>query len=145
MAGKRLKAASTSAEERAVRVIQEVAASKAWERLQERLQEGGEALVNKLLNFCECGAAEPGQIQDSTPYRRNLGKIGDLTLKELRFLFGAFHGSAWAEHICKTVKLASGRCLLRWAIDADFKDEMPGATFGHLRELCMEQHLKPAS
>jgi hypothetical protein len=48
MAGKRLKAASASAEARAVKV----AASKAWERLQEKLQEGGVALVNKLLNFC---------------------------------------------------------------------------------------------
>ena len=45
--GKRLKAVSASAEERAVRAVEEVAASKAWELLQEKLQEGGEALVNR--------------------------------------------------------------------------------------------------
>ena len=144
MAGKKqlLKAASASAEERAVKAVEAVSASKAWERLQEKLQEGGEKLVNKLLNFCECSAAEPGVCTDSTPYRRNLAKLGDLTLKEIRFLFEAFHGSAWAEHICKTVRLASGRCLLAWAIDGDTKDSIPGTTLGHLRDKCVEQYLK---
>ena len=143
MTGKRLKAASASAEEKAIKAVQEVAASKAWERLQEKLQEGGEALVNKLLNFCECGAAEPGQIQDSTPYRRNLSKLGDLILRELRFLLGAFHGGEWGDHICKTVKLASGRSLLCWAVDGELKDSLPGANFGHLRETLQEQYIKP--
>ena len=81
MAGKKqLKAASASAEDRAVKAVEAVSASKAWERLQEKLQEGGEKLVNKLLNFCECSAAEPGICADSTPYRKNLTKISDLTL-----------------------------------------------------------------
>ena len=143
MAGKKhLKAASASAEDRAVKAVEAVSASKAWERLQEKLQEGGEKLVNKLLNFCECSAAEPSAITDSTPYRQNLYKVGDLSLKEIRFLFQAFHGSAWAEHICKTVRLASGRCLLAWAIDGDIKDSLPGTTLGHLRDKCVEQYLK---
>ena len=89
--GKRLKAASACAEDRAVKVVEEVAASKACELLQEKLQAGGEALANKLLNFCQCGAAAPATIQDSTPYRRNLSKLGDLNLKELKFL--SFCGS----------------------------------------------------
>jgi len=105
--GKRLKAASASAEERAVKAVEEVAASKAWELLQEKLQEGGKALVNKILNFVQCGAAEPATLQESAPYRRNLSKLGDLNMKELRFLFEAFHGGAWAEHICSTTSAIS--------------------------------------
>ena len=138
--GKRLKAASASAEDRAVKVVEEVAASKAWELLQEKLQEGGEALVNKLLNFCQCGAAEPSTLQDSTPYRRNLSKMGDLSLKELKFVWESFHGSAWAEHICKTVRLASGRSLLFWAVQAESKDLLPGQTLGDLRAVCLRQY-----
>ena len=138
--GKRLKAASASAEDRAVKVVEEVAASKAWELLQEKLQEGGEALVNKLLNFCQCGAAEPSTLQDSTPYRRNLSKMGDLSLKELKFVWESFHGSAWAEHICKTVRLASGRSLLFWAVQAEAKDLLPGQTLGDLRAVCLRQY-----
>ena len=135
--GKRLNAASASAEDRAVKVVEGVAASKAWELLQEKLQEGGEALVNKLLNFCQCGAAEPSNLEDSTPYRRNLYKMGDLNMKELRFTLESFHGSAWAEHICKTVRLASGRSLLFWAVQADSKDPVPGKTLGDLRAVCL--------
>ena len=143
--GKRLKAVSASAEERAVRAVEEVAASKAWELLQEKLQEGGEALVNKILNFVQCGAAEPATIQESAPFRRNLGKLGDLSMKEIRFILEAFHGSAWAEHICRTVRLASGRSLLCWAIQGDLKDRVPGKTWGELREICSMhyQQLRP--
>jgi hypothetical protein len=39
---------SCAAESRAVKAVEEVAASKAWERLQEKLEEGGEGLVNTL-------------------------------------------------------------------------------------------------
>ena len=138
--GKRLKAASASAEDRAVKVVEGVAASKAWELLQEKLQEGGEALVNKLLNFCQCGAAEPSNLEDSTPYRRNLSEMGDLSMKELKFLWESFHGSAWAEHICKTVRLASVRSLLFWAVQAEPKDSLPGKTLGDLRALCLRQY-----
>ena len=141
--GKRLKAASASAEERAVRAVEEVAASKAWELLQEKLQEGGEALVNKILNFVQRGAAEPAAIQESAPFRRNVSKLGDLTMKELRFLLEAFHGSAWAEHICRTVKLASGRCLFCFAIQGDLKDRILGKTWGELRDLCSTQYQEP--
>ena len=114
----------------------------AWERLQEKLQEGSEKLVNKLLNFCERSAAEPGLCADSTPYRKNLAKVGDLTLKEIKFLFQAFHGSAWAEHISRTVRLASCRSLLAWALDGDTKDSLPGTTMGDLRDKAVEQYLK---
>ena len=140
--GKKLKAASASAEDRAVKVVEEVAASKAWELLQERLQEGGEALVNKLLNFCQCGAAEPATLQDSTPCRRNLSKLGDLSMKELKFLWESFHGSAWAEYLSKTVRLASGRSLLFWAVGGEAKDRIPGKTLGEVRALCVEQYLQ---
>jgi hypothetical protein len=138
--GKRLKAASASAEDRAVKVVEEVAASKAWELLQEKLQEGGEALVNKLLNFCQCGAAEPATLQDSTPYRRNLCNLGNLNMKELKFLWESFHGSAWAEHICRTVRLPSGRSLLCWAVQGEPKDLVPGKTVGDLRDICLKQY-----
>ena len=138
--GKRLKAASASAEERAVRAVEEVAASKAWELLQEKLQEGGEALVNKILNFVQCGAAEPATIQEHAPFRRNLSKLGDLNMKELKFLFEAFHGSAWAERICRTIRLASGRSLLCWAVQGEFKDLVPGKTWGDLQDVCFKQY-----
>jgi len=114
--------------------VEEVAASKAWELLQEKLQDGGEALVNKILNFCQCGAAEPATLQGSTP------RLGDLNMKELKFLFEAFHGSAWAEHICRTVRLASGRSLLCWAVQGELKDLVPGKTLGDLRDICLKQY-----
>ena len=53
MSGKKIRRTSQLAEVRAVKAVEEVAAGKAMERLMAKLEEGGEALVNRILNILD--------------------------------------------------------------------------------------------
>ena len=133
---KKLRRASHASEVKAVRAVEEVAAGKAMERLIARLEEGGESLVNRVLNFLDCSAAEPDYQDLSLPYRRNLSRFSDLTLRELRVLFQAWHGQLWAEQIVRKVRLQSGRALVAWALAVELKDFLPGSCMLELRDRC---------
>lgn len=137
------KAVSAAAENRAVKAVQEVAASRAWERLQEKLEAGGEPLINKVLNFLECNAAaEPEILDPAAPFRRNLSKFGDLQLKELKYLLQLFHGLKWAENICRRVRLASARSLVCWALGVEFKESLPGTNFEEVGQAAAKRYLE---
>ncbi len=132
-------------EEKTLKSLEQVCASKAYERLQEKLQEGGEALVHKVLAFLECqqgNAAEP-EADLQAPYRRNLSRFGDLGLKDLRVIFSAFHGTLWAEQIVKRVRLAAARCLLFWAASVDSADFLPGSCLQHLLDALAPPYQQP--
>jgi hypothetical protein len=135
MSGKKIRRTSQLAEVRAVKAVEEVAAGKAMERLMAKLEEGGEALVNRVLNILDCSAAEPDYADLHSPFRRNLSRFGDLNLKELRILFCAWHGPLWAEQIVRKVRLGSGRALVAWALSVELKDFLPGSTMAELRDL----------
>ena len=134
--GKKIRRSSAVAEARSVKAVEEVASGRALERLMEKLEEGGDVLVNRVLNFLECQAAEHDILDLQAPFRRNLAKFGDLTLKDLRPLFAAMHGALWAEQIIKRVRLQSARSLLCYAVNVDYKDffarQDPRRTSRHL-------------
>lgn len=142
---KKLRRASHASEVKAVRAVEEVAAGKAMERLIARLEEGGESLVNRVLNFLDCSAAEPDYQDLSLPYRRNLSRFSDLTLRELRVLFQAWHGQLWAEQIVRKVRLQSGRALVAWALAVELKDFLPGSCMLELRDLCTARYTESKS
>ena len=131
-------------EEKTLKSLEQVCASKAYERLQEKLQEGGEAVVHKVLAFLECQAqaAEP-EADLQAPYRRNVSRFGDLGLKDLRVIFASFHGTLWAEQIVKRVRLPAARCLLFWAVSVDGVDFLPGSCLQHLLDALAPLYEQP--
>lgn len=143
MSAKKPRRSSAAAEIRAVKAVEEVAAGKAMERLQAKLEEGGEALVNRVLNFLDCSAAEPDYMDLQSPFRKNLVRFGDLSLRDLRVLFTAWHGPIWAEQIVRRIRLQSGRALATWALGVEPKDFLPGNSLGELRDLCTARYNEP--
>ena len=105
-------------------------ATRARERLDELLEEGGDAVVQKVLNFLEYGSAKA--VDEYAVFHRNMRKFGDLQFRELTALLESWHGELWASTITKRVRLPVCRALTCWALGVEPADPLPRRRLGEL-------------
>lgn len=118
-------------------------ASRARERLEELLEQGGDAMVQKVLNFLEYGSAKA--VDEYAVFHRNMRKFGDLQFRELTALLESWHGELWASTLAKRVRLPACRALVCWAIGVEPADPLPRRRLGELVQVCKQQYqLRPA-
>lgn len=135
------KRTSRTAEDRLLGNMDQLLAGKSYERLQELLQEGGEALVQKVINFIEYGVKkEVDEADRHKPFHKNVTKFGDLSLKELKVLFCSFHGPMWGEQLCGSVRLPACRSLLSYALKVELGDRLPRKCLADLADVCKTRY-----
>ena len=118
-------------------------ASRARERLDEFLEEGGDPLVRKVLNFIEFGSSQ--QWGEQAPLHRNVRRFGDLQFRELTAIMESWHGQLWAAAVTKRVRLPACRSLVCWAMGVDAGEALPRRHLAALRDVCKMQYERPLS
>ena len=113
-------------------------ASRARERLGELLEEGGDPLVQKVLNFIEFGSSQ--QWDEQAPLHRNTRRFGDLQFRELTAIMESWHGRPWAAAVTKRVRLPACRSLVCWAMGVDAGEALPRRHLAALRDVCKMQY-----
>ena len=113
-------------------------ASRARERLDELLEEGGDPLVQKVLNFIEFGSSQ--QWDEQAPLHRNMRRFGDLQFRELTAIMESWHGLLWAAAVTKRVRLPACRSLVCWAMGVDAGEALPRRHLAALRDVCKLQY-----
>ena len=117
--------------------------SKTHEKLTQYLQEGGETLLQKVLNFVEYGVNEQAAEEDlCKPLRRNVRTFSQLSLETLKIVFQSFHGNLWAEQLARRLRLQQVRQLLYFALGVDPGDALPERTTGKLAKVCGRRYRK---
>ena len=85
---------STIQESQVLNEVGDLFPSKAHEKLTQYLQEGGETLLQKVLNFVEYGVNEQAAEEDlCKPLHRNVRTFSQLSLETLKIVFQSFHGT----------------------------------------------------
>ena len=119
--------------------LETIVASRARERLGELLEEGGDALVHKVLNFIEFGSSQQWD-DEHAPLHRNMRRFGDLQFRELTAIMERWHGTLWAAAVAKRVRLPACRSLVCWALGVDPGDPLPRRFLAGLRDVCKMQY-----
>lgn len=130
-----------SQESRLQEDLDTLVATRARERLDELLEEGGDALVQKVLNFLEYGSAKA--VDEYAVFHRNMRKFGDLQFRELTALLESWHGELWASAITKRVRLPACRALMCWALGVEPADPLPRKRLAELVVVCKQQYQLP--
>jgi hypothetical protein len=87
--------------------------SKSHEKLMQYLEEGGDKLLQKVLNFVEYGLGDASDEADThKPFHRNTRTFAQLSLEQIRGLMQAWHGPLWAEQLARRTRLQQMRQLL---------------------------------
>ena len=109
----------------------------------QHLQEGGDALLQKVLNFVEYGLQEQAAEEDlHKPFHRNTRNSSQLSMDTLKVLFQSFHGNLWAEQLARRLRLQQGRHLSYFALGVDPGDALPTRTAFNLAEVCKSRYLQ---
>ena len=120
--------------------------SKAHEKLMERLEEGGEELMQKVLNFIEYGLEEDRKAADlRKPFHRNIRAFAQLSLEHVRALMQTFHGRLWADQLARRTRLPQLRQLLYFALNVDTGDYLPEKNMYDLAKACQPRYLESRS
>ena len=116
--------------------------SKAHEKLMQYLQDGGENLLQKVLNFVEYGLQEEAAAEDlQKPFHKNTRNFSQLSMDSLKVLFQAFHGQLWAEQLARRLRLQQARQLVYFALGVDPGDSLPERTPCTLAQVCYTRYL----
>ena len=126
------------------RVMNEVGSlfhSKSHEKLMQYLEDGGEKLLQKMLNFIEYGLGEASDEADvRKPFHRNTRTFAQLSLEQLRGLMQACHGPLWAEQLARRTRLQQMRQLLYFALKVDPGDFLPENNLYDLARVCQPRY-----
>jgi hypothetical protein len=117
--------------------------SKAHERLAQHLEEGGEVLLQKVLNFIEYGLLQDAAGEDlHKPFHRNTRTFANLSLEQLKIIMQSFHGNLWAEQLARRTRLPQMRQLLYFALRVDPGDYLPEKNLYDLVQTCKPRYEK---
>ena len=137
---------ATGQESRVLHEVGNLFHSKAHEKLMQYLQEGGETLLQKVLNFVEYGLNEQDNEGDlDKPLHKNVRTFSQLSLETLKVLFQSFHGSLWAEQLARRLRLPQVRQLLYFALGVDPGDALPERTTSRLVQACFPRYREQGS
>ena len=107
----------------------------------QHLEEGGETLLQKVLNFIECGREEDSKEADMhKPFHRNTRTFAHLSLEQIRALMSEWHGPMWAEQLARRVRLQQMRQLLYFALKVDPGDYLPEKNLHDLAQACQPRY-----
>ncbi len=123
--------------------LDSVMQSRSYTRLMELLEDGGEELVQKTLNFVEyLGQQTNGEEDLHKPFHRNCRAFHDLTGEQIRVLMQSFHGNLWAEQLAHRLRVQNLRCLLCWALRVEPRDFLPEKCLADLKSACQTRYVK---
>ena len=115
--------------------------SKSHEKLMQYLEEGGEKLLQKALNFVEYGLEEASDEADPhKAFHRNTRTFAQLSLEQIRGLMQAWHGPLWAEQLARRTRLQQIRQLLYFALKVDPGDFLPEKNLYDLARVCLPRY-----
>lgn len=121
--------------------VESLLRSRAYTRLQEHLEDGGEELVQKTLNFVEYTLQQRESEEDlHKPLHRNIRSFSDLTGEHIKVLLQTFHGPLWAEQLVKKLRVQTLKHLLCLALRVELKDFLPDRCLADLRSSCQARY-----
>ena len=115
--------------------------NRAHEKLMQYLEEGGEALLQKVLNFVEYGQHQDGTAEDlHKPFHRNCRNFSHLSAAQIKVVLQGFHGALWAEQLSARTRLPMLRQLLYLALRVDPGDFLPEKSLTDLQQVCSPRY-----